>query len=142
MPKHLGCIALMPSGAQPLIGVVDLVLPALKDPRAGRGGGALFHLCYPEREPDAARPHMPFPFCCHRTAPRPRQTHASPRQIVIIERRPEIEVSVCARVSEGGCGNVPVVNYTLDSRIPSEASAAAARRISAAWLINLLTNIK
>lgn len=92
---------------------------------------------------DAANPHTPF----QRIHSPPqyssrRQTHASPRQIAIVEWRHEIEVSDSEGVREGGCGNVSVVNYMVDSRIPSEGSAADACRISAVWLINLLTNIK
>lgn len=85
---------------------------------------------------------------CHNTASTSRcQIDASLRRIVIVERwRPGMEVSVTEGegwgLREGGCGNVPVVNYMADSHIPSDGFAADGCRTSAAWLINPLTHIK
>lgn len=159
MQKHLGCI-LTASGVLPLISVVDPVVPRPLRTQLScfqmvqllltvsgadtqsHAKGALFQdssvtLCRNGCcSPSHSFIHSP-PQCNSQ-----HQTHASPRQIIIVEWRPEIEVSVSEGVREGGCGNVPVVNYTVDSRIPSEGSAADACCISTVRLINLLTNTK
>lgn len=51
----------------------------------------------------------------------------------------EIEVTVACGLRDRGKGNVPTVNYMVDSHIPSEASAPDGCHKSPIWLINLLT---
>lgn len=133
--KHLGCISLKAAGVQPLIGVVDPMVPGTLRTVPNGSAPALMVLpqalgiLFQDISVSLCRNG-----CCSPSHAFVYRIHSPPQHSSQCQTRISAAASYCRaafwnrgqRVRGGGCRNVLVVNYTLDSCIPPGGSATDA----------------